>query len=233
MLKSPVGSLPRTAAALRETWWPPCAAPIGLYGQLSGGNWRNPAQRQTCMTRSTALRPSDLTRLSVKNASSCTSGNRDAGSWPATADRRGASCLRTFPVTVTSTSLKTQVGSASRCCPASSTLVRNGNKQTFSPGSRRYRDKGGLVRSPTPISRLETSSRKASKVGLLRSVPIAAPNLAAWSGSIPENTINKQSPTESAAGFAVKCCKIFHQMALQLTCYLASAQLPRRMQWRS
>ena len=218
MHKNPVGTLPRTAAALRETWWPPCAAPVGFHGQLSGGNWRNPAQRQTCIMRSTASRPSDLTRLSVKNASSCTSGNRDAGSWPATADRRGASCLRTFPVTVTSTSLKTQVGSASRCRPASSTLVRNGNKQTFSPGSRRYRDKGCLPRSPTPISRLETSSRNASMVRLIRSIPIAAPNLTAWSGSNPEDTVNKQAQTESAAGVAVKCCKNFHQMALHLAC---------------
>lgn len=210
MLKSPVGSLPRTAAALSETRWPPLAAPVGRLRRLSGGNRRNPAQRRTCMTESTAPRPSDVARLSDKDAGSGTCDNRDARSWLATASHRGTRCPQAFPVHVTGISLRFRVGNTLRCRRASSSLVRS---SSF------------LHRS--------IIARKASKVRLPRSIPIAAPILTGRFGSRTKNTINKQSPTENAAGFAVKCCKVFHQMALHLTCSLASAQLPRRMQWRS
>ncbi len=210
MQKKPVGTLPQTAAALSETRWPPLAAPVGPLRRLSGGNGRNPTQRQTCMTESTAPRPSDVARLSDKDAGSCTCDNRDAGSWLATASRRGTGCPQAFPINVTGIFLRFRVGNTLRCRHASSSLVRSSSS---------------LHRS--------IIARKASKVRLLRSIPITAPILTGRFGSRPENTINKQAPTESAAGFAVECCKIFHQMALRLTCYLASAQLPRRMQWRS
>ena len=208
MHKNPVGTLPRTAAALSETWWPPCAAPIGFHERLSGGNWRIPAKWQECMTKTTAPPLPDVARLSDKDASCCTYGNRNAGSWLTAVGRLGASCLRTFPVTVTGTSLRTQVGSALQCRRASSSLVRNRSKQSFFPGSRRYWDKGCLPRSPTPNSRLETSSRKASKVRPLRSVPIAAPNLAAWSGSNPEDTVNKQARPKMRQDLPLSAAKI-------------------------
>ena len=83
------------------------------------------------MTKTTAPPLSDVARLSVTNASSCTSGNRDAGSWLAAAGRRGTGCQRAFRVAVTGISPRSPVGSASRCRRASSTLVRDGSRPAF------------------------------------------------------------------------------------------------------
>lgn len=146
----------------------------------------------------------------------------------------GARCPRAFPVAVTGFSPRFRVGSALRSRRASPSLVSDGSGHTLCPGSRQFRDKGRLPRFATPASLPETSSRAVPRrcgCASRRLLPHqnSRPGLAKvwrrWSTCRPR-------PTD-ATGFAVKCCKNFHQMAMRLACYPESAQLPRRMQWRS
>ena len=152
----------------------------------------------------------------------------------ASVGRRSTRCPRAFLVAATGISPMFRVGSALRCHRASSSLVRDGSRDANLPGSRRCRGKSCLPRSAAPTARPESPSRAtprrcgcSSRCRLPHqdSRPGLAQVLRRWSTCRPRPTV--------ATGFAVKCCKDFHQVALPLAWYLASAQLSRRMKCRS